>query len=403
LKTLKYRIIQVPLWIIFYLGIMDVGANIVFRLPADPENTPPSFLQGYFEYGRSIEGKFDRMASPPNNHSAPILGYGWLNDAKYEALPKQGDKGETLVAVYGMSHAKQLGEAIAKIDKKYVIRNITGPGVPPGWSFAAYRRDRNRHEAKAVILGIMTDNVAFLSATSGATSYFDMGHPYTFPRYSLENGSMKEIYPPFYSEEGFRDHLNDPTKWERYREWLSKNDEFYNAYLFRKSITDKFAILRVLRRAYSERFKEERLRHIYTKEGFDPNSKEIVVLKKMLETFADEVQEDGKLPIVYIVNNEGRGDHLYRVLKPILDAKNIPFLSTHVICPPNDPKIFTGTNSHFIPSKDMELAREIINIIERRERGSGRGAAYIERGVPSDFRRNFTTYEQITARTGESS
>ena len=109
-----------------------------------------------------------------------------------------------------MSHAELLGEAIAKIDSKYVIRNITAPGVPPGWSFAAYETDKNQHDAKVVILGIMTDSIAYISATSGATSYFDMSHPYTFPRYSVEDDQLKQIYPPFFTEEGFKDYLSRP-------------------------------------------------------------------------------------------------------------------------------------------------------------------------------------------------
>jgi hypothetical protein len=83
-----------------------------------------------------------------------------------------------------------------------------------------------------------------------------------------------------------------------------------------------------------------------------------------LKTFAEEVKMQKRIPVVYIVNNEGRSDHLYRALKPVLDAYKIPYLSTHVICPPNDPKVYNGVNSHFTPAKDMELAREMINIIE---------------------------------------
>ena len=76
-------------------------------------------------------------------------------------------------------------------------------------------------------------------------------------------------------------------------------------------------------------------------------------------------REQKSIPIIYLVNNEGRGAHLYQVLKPVLEANEIPFLSTHTICPPDDPTVYTGINSHFIPSKDQELAREIIKIIER--------------------------------------
>ena len=364
-KMGNYRTCQAFLWIILYLTIIDIAINLIFKFPENPDKSPPSFLQGYFEYGRSVEGKFARLASKSgNNQSAPIIGYGWLQNMQYESRPEKADNGQTLIAVYGMSHANLLGEAIAKKDNKYVIRSIAGPGTPPGWSFAMYRADKGHHEASVVILGIMTENVAFLSATSGATSYFDMSHPYTFPRYFLQDGLLKEIYPPFYTEEGFKNYLFDPFKWTEYRNWLARYDKFYSPFLFKESIIDKSALFRVLRRAYSERFKENRISSILTNNGFNMNSEEVMVLHKILETFAKEVRMEKKIPIVYIVNNEGRGDHLYRALQPVLEANKIPYLSTHIICPPDNPRVFLGINSHFTAEKDIELAQEIIKIIE---------------------------------------
>jgi hypothetical protein len=349
------------------MAIFDVAVNIAFKFPDEPEKIYPSFLQGYYEYGRSVEGKFDRMIRRGKDQSAPILGYGWLDDKRYESFPKSAGDGKMLVAIYGMSHANILGKTIAKINSKYVIRNITGPGVPPGWSFAAFRRDRNLHEADVVILGIMTDHIHCLSATSGATCYFDLGHPYTFPRYFVENGLLKEIYPPFYTEEGFKNYLYSPIKWREYRAWLSKNDKFYNPFLFKRSLTDDSAFFRVLRRSYSKKTKDKLISEISTEYGFNSGSEEIVALRKILGTFANEVREKESLPIVYIVNNQGQGDLLYKAVKPILDAKKIPFLSTHIICPPDDPRVYQVRNSHFIPSKDIALAREMIKIIEGKD------------------------------------
>lgn len=54
------------------------------------------------------------------------------------------------------------------------------------------------------------------------------------------------------------------------------------------------------------------------------------------------------------------------MLKPTLDKNNIPFLSTHEICSPNDSRVFNGVNSHFRPEKDLELAELLIRIINNR-------------------------------------
>jgi len=364
-RLLKNKRVQSALWLVFYLVVIDIAVNTIFPFPADPDKTPPTFFQGYFEYGRSVEGKLDKMTGLASVQSRPILGYGWLQKKSYESLPDRANQNQTLVAVYGMSHTKLLGEAVAHIDSRYVIRNITAPGAPAGWSYAAYEEDKKRHEAKVVILGIMTDSIAYLSATSGATSYFDMSHPYTFPKYYVEKGQLKQMYPPYFTEEGFREYFHDKRKWAGYTDWLEKNDKFYNAFLFKRSVSDASSFFRVLRRAYAQRIKEKLISHVYTKDGFNLNSEEIAALHKIVEEFAQSARAQGRIPIVYIVNNEGRGDHLYKAVKPVLDAGNIPSLSTHIICPPDDPRVYLGTNSHFTPAKDLELGREIIKIIEK--------------------------------------
>lgn len=360
----KNKRLQTALWIILYLILIDIGVNIVFHFPANPQKTPPSFLQGYFEYGRSIEGKFNSMLKAARLQSEPTLGYGWLKGKSIDSQPQKAIPGHTLVAVYGMSHTKLLGEAMAHIDSKYMIRSITAPGAPVGWSFTAYENDKDKHKADVVILGIMTDNIPLLGATSGATTYFDLGHPYTFPRYSIENGELKSAYPPFFTEDGFSGYFNNPQKWQEYRIWLQKNDKFYNTFLFTKTYIDHSALLRVVRRAYADKFKKRITDRIYTSNGFALNSEEIKILRAMIIEFSQSAREQKKIPIVYIVNNEGRSDHLFQAVQPVLGRYKIPYLSSHIICPPDNPNVFSGINSHFTAAKDLELAKEMRKIIE---------------------------------------
>lgn len=365
MNLLQNKRFQVFLWVIFYLLLIDGAANIFFQFPSNPQETPPSFLQGYFEYGRSTEGKFANMIKAARLQKEPTLGYGWLQSTSIDSQPREANPGQILVAVYGMSHTKLLGEALAHLDSKYLIRSITAPGAPVGWSFTAYDIDKNNHQADVVILGIMTDNIALLGATSGATTYFDLGHPYTFPRYYTDNGNLRYNYPPFFTEQGFAEYFRDTDKWQRYKNWLAENDKFYNIFLFKNSFADHSSFVRVIRRAYADSSQKRKTNKIYTRDGFNLNSEEIKILRSMVIDFAKSARIQNKLPIVYIVNNEGRKDHLYRALKSVLLNNKIPFLSTHVICPPDDPNVYLGTNSHFIPEKDVELAKEIIKIIEK--------------------------------------
>jgi hypothetical protein len=355
----------IVIWVIFYLVLIDIFINIVFHYPNDPNNIHPSFLQGYFEYGRSVEGKLAIMTRHSEDESAPRVKGGWLNSNRHNSLPNKTSKpDEVLVALYGMSHTQCLWEAIQKTDKQYLVRGFMAAGATPNWSYAAYEFDKGRHKAYVVILGIMTEGVSLVTSTTGMTAYFDMSYPYTFPRYTVKNGKLFVSHPPFLDAKSYIEYFYDQSKWNQYRAWLAKNDKLYDPILFRRSVFDHSAFIRLLRRAYSEKEKKKISSSVYTNNGFNENSEEIVILRAIVKTFAESARNENIIPIIYIVNTQGQGDHLFRVLKPVLDKNKIPYLSTHIICPPDDPRVYLSENSHFILSKDMELAKEIINIIE---------------------------------------
>lgn len=357
---------RVVICIFVYLAAIDLLVNILFQYPEDPKETSPSFLQSYFDYGRSVEGKLQWMTRPTVDASAPRVNGGWLKSDKYLALPaKTENADQILVAMYGMSHTEQLWKAISKTDNRFLIRGFMAAGAPPNWSYAAYEFDRGRHEADVAVIGILTDSVFPVTTTTGMTAFFDSSFPYTFPRYTLKDGKLHVAHPPFYDAKGYIDHFYDKSKWGSYRDWLAGNDKYYDGFLFRSSVLDYSTVLRLLRRAYSEREKQKLTSAVYTKTGFVETCEEIVVLREIVREFAESARSDGVIPIVYIVNSKGRGDHLFRALKPILDQYDIPHLSTHLICPPDDPHVYLAENSHFIPSKDMELAAGMIEIIKK--------------------------------------
>lgn len=362
---MKKNLISI-IWIIFYLAIIDLSINIIFHYPTDPKNINPSFLQGYFEYGRSIEGKLATMTRHTTEESAPRVSGGWINSDKGNSLPsKTSNPDEILVALYGMSHTQCLWKAIQNIDKKYLIRGFMSAGATPNWSYAAYEFDKGKHKADVVILGIMTEGVSLVTTTSGATAYFDLAYPYTFPRYRVKDEKLITSYPPFMDAKGYIEYFYDKTKWDQYREWLSKNDKLYDPILFKKSVFDYSAFSRLLRRAYSEKEKLKIGSSLYSSDGFNENVEEVEIVRAIVKNFAESARRDNITPIIYVVNLQGQGDKLYRILKPVLDENNIPYLSTHIICPPDDPRVYLSENSHFTPEKDLELAKEMIKIIER--------------------------------------
>ncbi len=357
--------LYVAAWMLTSLMVIDIVVNIIFHPPASP-HAEPSAMQDYFDYGRSVEGKLDRMTRPSEVESAPRVRGGWLNSDHYKSLPNKASKpDEVLVALYGMSHTQCLWEAIQKTDEKYLIRGFMSAGATPNWSYAAYELDKGGHKADVVILGIMTEGVSQVASTTGMTVYFDINYPYTFPRYRVNDNKLIASWPPFLDAKGYIESFYSPSKWDQYRAWLAKNDKYYNSILFKKSLFDHSAFVRLLRRAYSEKVKQKITSGIKTNTGFIESSEEVVVLRTIVKTFAESARNENIIPIIYIVNLKGQSDSLFRILKPVLDAHKIQYLSTHIICPPDDPRVYLSENSHFVPSKDMELAKEMIKIIEK--------------------------------------
>lgn len=280
------------MWIISYLVLIDIFINTVFHYPKDPHNINPSFLQGYFEYGRSVEGKLAVMTRHNEDESAPRVTGGWLKSDRNNSLPSKASKpDEVLVALYGMSHTKELWTDISKTDKRYLIRGFMAAGATPNWSYAAYEFDRGRHKADVAILGIMTEGVSLVTSTTGMTAYFDISYPYTFPRYTVQEGKPLASYPPFLDAKGYIEDFYDQSKWSQYRAWLSKNDKLYDPILFKRSVFDHSAFIRLLRRAYSEKEKTRISRSVYTATGFNENSEEVAIVRTIVKTFTESARK----------------------------------------------------------------------------------------------------------------
>jgi hypothetical protein len=352
------------LWIIAYLLIIDIGINIILPYPDDPRNISPSILAQFFEYGRSVEGKLAWMTRKSDEESAPILLTGWLNNSRVKNFSTSPDsETKPTITVYGMSHSVQLAEDMAKIDNSFAVRSFGAPGAVPSWSYAAFLVDQELRHSEVVVLAVMTRGVPLIGTTSGMTNHFDSIWPYTYPRFIETDGTLTQEMPPFTSLEGYREYFYDSEKWNSYVSWLRQYDKFYDPLLFKRTFLDKSSIFRMLRRGYAYSSRSKKEAKVYNdKTGFNPKSEEVLLLRLLIEHFAEAARKSGSLPIVYIVNNVFMSDHLFRILEPTLVSHKILFLSTHDICPPNDPQNYVP-NSHFTPSKNMELAQAMMKII----------------------------------------
>lgn len=345
------------------LVAFDVAINFLFPYPSDPLNVSPGALNLYFDYGRSLEGKINRQIGPTTDTSALIARAGWLGSALDQAGAAQPEPGDDLlVSIYGMSFAEQIGNSMATLDPKLSLRTIGGPTAPPNFAFAAYQLDRGHHQANVVILGVLASSMKGMDAMTGMTWGTDYPAPFTFPKYRLNDGKLEATQPHVQSLDQLRETFQDPQKRQAYVSQLQQNDRFFDTFTFEKNWLDHSAILRMIRRAWAKDHQERVTAQIHDQNGFNPNWEQIPVLRKIVEEFATTAKQDGKLPIVLVINDRGYNDDLYQVLKPTLETANIPYISTHEIAPATDARNFIG-DGHFTEQVNKKIAEKVLALI----------------------------------------
>ena len=360
------KAIALGIWILFFLVVFDISINLLFPYPSNPRVTSVGQLNVYFEYGRSLEGKLARMIGPTDESSALIAQAGWLNpqSLRKSSLPvSRAPDTDLLIAIYGMSFSNQVGEAMKAIDSKIDLRMIGGPAAPPNHSFAAYNLDRGMHQADVVILGLLASSVKALSTLNGMTWQFEGPAPYTYPRYLLEAGKLKAIWPKVLSLAQLRAAMQDKQQWQAYVAQMREHDRFFQSFLFQRTWLDNSALVRMIRRALAQRHQQNITDQIHSPNGFNMES-EIPVLRAMVTDFAATARADGKLPIVLVLNDRGYDDHLFQVLKPTLENASIPYVSTHNIAPATDQRNFIG-DGHFTKSANVLIAEAVLKLLGR--------------------------------------
>jgi hypothetical protein len=354
--------IKAGVYTLLSLIAFDVAISLLFPYPTDPQNTNPGTLNLYFDYGRSLEGKVFRQLGETDTQSAPLAQAGWLDRTLGQGEPTQGEK---LVAIYGMSFSNQIGEALRKIDPAMTTRLIAGPYAPPNHSFAAYQRDRSQHNAKVVIFSILASSVQGLDSMTGTTLGGEVPAPYTFPQYDLIDDKLTPIYPQIRSLSQLRDARENPQQWQAFEAQLAERDRFYDPLTFQQNWLDSSAILRMVRRSWARNHRQQVSQSIHTPAGFNPQWHQIPALRRMVEELATTAKQDGVVPIVLLIHDQGYDDHLYRVLQPTLEQAKIDFVSTHAIASTENAQNFVG-DGHFTPEANQRIAAAVREAIERR-------------------------------------
>jgi hypothetical protein len=349
--------------------MIDVSINLILTYPSDPRNTNPSQLRLYFEYGRSTEGRLSRMTRADRSLTAPITLSGWYDPLVVEEVPVKPHS--SVVTFYGMSHAVRLALALGRTSNRFTPRIVGAPAAPTNWSYGAYLRDRGGGKSRAVVLTLMSNSLPMITTLSAATWSFDLPMPYTMDRFSLDKTGVRlqMEHPPFSSFDEYVEAFNDPARWSAVRSAFAERDTMYNAFVFRANILDHSAFIRLIRRAYGQRLLRGARNAVLNGEGFHADSEQVQVARVMVREFATQARNDGVLPVIYLVNNFGFSDYLFKALSPVLLEEKIPFLSSHTIISPNDPRGYLP-DSHFTDEVDERLSKALERILEESDGAS---------------------------------
>jgi len=351
----------VVVWIIVGLAVIDISINVLLAYPSDPKVTNPSQLRLYFEYGRSTEGQLARMTRPDRSKTAPITLPGWYDTLEVTEFPEKMPN--SIVTIYGMSHAMRLGRALGRTSGRLTPRIVGAPGAPTNWSYGAYLRDRGGNKSRAVVLAFMSFSLPMITTLSAATWSYDLPMPYTMDRFYLEGDQLRVLHPPYTSFEGYVAAFYDSTKWPAVRELFAMSDTMYNGFIMRANILDHSSLFRLIRRAYAQRYVRGIRKAVLDGTSFRADSEQVRVARAIAREFAKKARSDGVIPVIFIVNNLGYSDYMFQALKPVLEDDNIPYLSSHTVVSPDDPRGYLP-DSHFTDEVDDRLAAALERVIE---------------------------------------
>ncbi|HEU4650508.1 MAG TPA: hypothetical protein VFS49_03750 [Croceibacterium sp.] len=356
-------------WVLAWLVALDIAASIAFAFPADPRDLSPSRWALYFDYGRSMEGRLRRGTRADPEQTAPITLSGWYRPLVAVARQAKAPDG-TVVHFYGMSHAVRLADALQATSATMTARSVGAPGATANWAFGAFRRDTGRHRGDVAVLALMSTTLPMITTMSPMTWNSSFAMPYTADRYRLRDGRLVVTRPPYDSFAGYVATFDDPARWAAAKRTFAANDPFFDPRLFDETVLDHSSLVRLLRRAWAQKRDREERAAALDETGFVANSEAVRLANGIVAEFAREARREGVVPVVYVVNNLGFGDHLFRALEPALRAGHIPVLNSAAVIDPRDAAWYLP-DTHFTDEGDRRLARALERIIREQQAGQG--------------------------------
>jgi hypothetical protein len=352
------------LWTGICLVSVDAAITLYAGFPgALDEMDDLNSVRRYFLYGTSAGRKIDAIMA--SSGATPLLmqDTGWIEEpdqTERAAIDPEIPK----ITIYGMSFSQNVGNQLKEIEPDWDIRLLQGPGSTPNRTFAQFLSDRPE-KAQIVVFGILASTVPMLGTVSYRTWSREVPMPHLYPKFSLdETGNNLVLTPPPASTlSEFRTLLQTEAGQESLRGFLATHDSFYDPFVDQRTILDYSTMIRLVRRAYGQRQKQEIIGRFYSPEtGFTNHANQVTVLRMMVREFIGQARADGQTPVVLLFNDRGYSDHLFQALADLIEETGVPYISSHRFLRADEFDKFRP-DGHFKPEYDRQIAECLRDLI----------------------------------------
>jgi hypothetical protein len=350
---------------LLWIAVIDLSAGLLFPTSKMGSGGVRGRLADYFNHGLSIQSRLAIAEADWEGAGGAMLRAGWIDPANWSQQPaaRIADQ-QYLVAFYGNSFARQIGEVTAKADPSVGARIVFGPVSPPSHSYASFLADRGHHEADVAVLGVFAPTVVGLLSMTRATQTVMEPSPYTYPRYRVVDGTLQTVEPVIGSADALRLALKNDALWKQYVTQLATDDDFYIESFFNANLFEKSTSSKLIRTSWAVRHQRLMQERIHDSNGFAPESEAAAILRTLLTDFDKRARSDGQHPIVLVMSTPDFGEHLDELLRDFLRARGIEALHATDTCAALDPRSYKG-DGHFSGRCAERITAELLRRIHR--------------------------------------
>lgn len=323
-------------------------------------------LVQYFDYGRSVPGKLAQWEANPGA-TGNLYDVAWRQDAvslSQKAFTTEPQGTGPVVRSYGMSFVNHILRNAVKMDPDLIWDAHAGPGAPPNFTYALFEDDRdNRRAGDIAVLGILSSSVSGMAALSNQTWVFEQPAPFTYPIYWPEGAGLRRVDPVIQSAQLHRNLAEDQMALTDWYDQLSSEDHFFSQQTYGAVWADKSPFGRLVRRSLATSHVDQTKADIVTTNDYPY----VEVLRRMVSAFATTARADGQIPVVMLIQSNGRGDaDVLAVTASVLQDMDIPHLATIEHADPRDPSKFIS-DGHYKPEIDRLFAERFLDLIRSLE------------------------------------